>query len=266
MPGHPDWGGTALQSGEVVLFNQSNLFFNAGQTRTFTAPVSSPGYIIRLHLWHSAAGGGVMPVQIVLTWVDIAMNAVMAVQEYWVFAGDLNAHHIINGSGPVAGTQLQLAITNKSTLAQNMDADIFMVQNTGYYTSHVWRTDDLAAFTIPGYTTAHSDLNALILGGQAPTSQPGNSTVVQLLPLYEGQIQVAGSSGSGSTDFEIFLFPDADVTIVPNIPATVIQRSDASGHVNFLTYLTRSQYSISLVNQNAAAENISYAVLAALTP
>lgn len=258
MPGTPDWGGQTLQSGETVIFNQSNLFFNAGQTRTFTAPVSRPGYIVRLHLWHSSAGGGAMPVQITATWVDLSINAVMATQTYWVFAGDLNTHHILNGQGPAAGTQLQLAITNASTLAQNMLADIFMVETSGYYTSHEWRTDDSGGFVIPGFTTAESDSNAGILGALGLTSIPAGTNISLLLPLWTGPVWCTAGTAAKDTSAELDVLIEADASLALGAAPIVATPSDSSGHIQVQAWLPRVQCRVALLNNNAAAQMENY--------
>lgn len=262
--GSPDWGGGALQGGENPILNQSNLFFTAGQTRTFTAAVGRPGYIVRMHLWHSAAGGGVMPVKIQLTWVDLSMNAVMAVQTFWVFAGDPTTHHVINGQGPVAGTQLQLAITNGSALAQNMDADIFMVETTGYYTAHLWQTDDSGGFVIPGLNAVTSDVNAGIVAEVNAVSVPASSTTTLVMPLFSGQAAIRGHT-LGANAVNIFANTAAESN--PTFNDTVWQIAVVNSQDAYLpVYMPRVQCTLGLNNTNgAAAETVNAMLVSART-
>lgn len=185
-----------------------------------------------------------------------AGGTLVADQVWWILPGIANSHQII-GTGPSAGTTLQIIMT---AFVANIGITVAFFNNSRNYTRHDWRSVSWSTSNVAG-TIQPNDAPSLMLFQLPNTSFNAGVTNTYLLPLFAGRVRAFGQTTSATTDMTVACNNLADQTSTGNNPFWK-GRSDATGTINQEFSLPRSQSDFTITNQNAAAKSLEMALIA----
>lgn len=264
MPGSPDWGGTALQSGHSLLTSVKSVTLAEGANAVYTLPISRPGYLLRADLVNSTNTSTALPVRFDWQFQDVQSGAMLDNLSWSIFAGAKGSNHSVSGSGPTKGNQIMLTITNQAASAVTLSFNLTIMEVTSTFERHDWHTDDTSAFTIAGFTAPETEATSGLLAGIVSLSLTAGSggQATRILPLCTGQAQLWISTASAAADLEYWLFPEAD-TEFPSQPAYANGATQSNG-VNYASvWMPRVQSTLVLQNNNASTKVVQATLSAA---
>lgn len=264
MAGSPDFGGTALQSGHAVLTSVKTQTLARNASKTFTLPITRPGYLLRINITNTTNTSTQLPVRFDFQFVDVSTGTVLDNLSWSIFAGANGSPHSVSGSGPTKGNQLVVTITNQAASAVTLTYDFIVMEVTSTFDRHDWHTDDTTVFTIAGFTSPETEASSGLLCGivnlSLATGAGGQAT--RILPLYTGEAQLWLSTASSAADLEYWIFPEAD-TEFGSQPAYVNGATTANGTAITTPFMPRVQSIIVLQNNNAATKVVQVTLSAA---
>jgi len=252
--------GLPINSGEILMGQQTAVHVAPGANTQFTFPVIRPGYIIKAHVTDITGTTNITLGFIDVQWFDQPTNIIVSHQGWGAFAGAPNTHNII-GSGPTAGTEVIVTLFNDSG-ADTISFDIFLYGTSVVPTRHDWRTDDqTAAYTISGVQTFQSSgsgfsnepADALGMVFSNGVGAGGSETFA--IGLFNGKVRLWGNTSSGTSDMAWEVHDNANWFASLNIVAN--GKSDSNGNIDTEFSLDRVQRTIKITNNNAAAKNLA---------
>lgn len=264
MAGSPDWGGTALQAGHSILTSVKTATLARNAAKTYTLPITRPGYLIRTNITNTTNTTTQMPVRFDWQFVDQATGTVLDNLSWSIFAGANGTPHSISGSGPTKGNQLVVTVTNQAASAATLTFDLIVMEVTSTFDRHDWHTDDTVNFTIASFTSPETEATSGLLCGVVNLSLAAGvgGQATRVLPLYTGAAQLYFSTASSTTDLEWWLYPEADVDF-PSQPAYANSSTASNGVSNSIAYMPRVQSILVLQNNNAATKVVQATISAA---
>lgn len=257
---YPDWTEPQAHADAIAATGAPLLTLVNGLTNNIFQPVAGgtdtvpnflftqPGYEVFLSAFQ-IVGGAAGPLEIRMSWFDETGVWFIDEQVYWIWPGITSLSHELVGRGPVSGSILSMQFINHSTVAQ-YQINLNLFQRSHLYTRHDWRTISYTQTSSGGVLPVMDPLSQLICFRNV-TIGAGLVDLVEL-PLYTGMVQVAGNTGSGTTDLTIQIRDSADINAEGIGNPFYIAKSDASGNFAFTLPLPRYQCQFRMTNGNAA--------------
>lgn len=205
MPETPDWAGTPIAIGEQVLLQKAGTVAQ-NATVTWSAPVIRQQYSIVFTTFNQTSNAVVMPVSLVVQWVDQQTGTIVDVQKWCMFAGKNGTPHIVRGHGPTTGSIMQIVIGNNCAAADVLNYTLLVIEGTFNTTRHDLRTDDSGNVAYAGLTPCASDVIANIACIESAIGVGATASVDTTLPLVAGNVHVfvatTGAAGSGALNLQ----------------------------------------------------------------
>jgi hypothetical protein len=226
---------------------------------TISAPVvgsvSQIGWELAVSFNATSSNGN--PVRIVLTWTDSITGITTDIDSVYVFPGTVAAPHVFRYSGRTKGDTVSIVFDNTAP-AVTANITWTLLQNSRVYTREEGKTLSWVAPT--GISNPSFDVTADIVLQSTPTVA-GGGNVQRFIPLYIGDVWLHADTQSLTTDMQIFV-SDAS----PNGLPILQDVSNAKGVVETFLTLPRSQCSLTMINNNVAAQIIHVEIVASKRP
>lgn len=230
----------------------------AGASSSFGPfPVSGTGWELRALVQDQVSAVAVSDAEIRLQWSDSASGVTLFEEAWDVAAGPAGSGHDISGHGPTTGNQVTLKLTNQAA-----SADAVTIIYRLWQTSRLYTNSDLRTRTPngAGWTLSSASMPEGILGNTNAAAVATGASVTRLLPLYQGQVDIAAHTASGTSDLEL-LIQGISAGVMPNTQTILDDFSDAHGNYNRSWALPGVQCKLVLTNHNAGAQTLLAAVL-----
>ena len=257
MPGAPDWSGQRFLHGVTQLTAGQAGPVARGTTSVKTVMITRPGYFLELHLWNATDTVTSLPAGVQLEWLDAVTGDALETDSWWVQAGTATTPHYVFGSGPTRGGKLKISVTNGAASAVNLYYYLVLNESSFAYARHDWRTDSIFGYTIPGWTAPGTDMNADVQGFVDSSAYNASQAKSYMLPLYNGQVQLRAFTSLASNTLKVQVNPAADAgnaTAFLSFDAL----TDATGRLQAVLALPRSQSAITLTNTAASSATVSW--------
>lgn len=261
MTGYPDYGGTPIVTGDLLLLNETNQTLAQGANHVWTADVVRDSYNIRLETWNSTNSLNTIPVEVIVTWNDSASGLALDRQIFSLYAGTASHTHVVRGRGFTEGDQMAVTITNNSASAVTLEYNLIITMSTRSFQLHDWRTDAPQATVFPGFSTfAECNPQAGIACGAATFSVSTNSVETVLLPLMQGPVWITLTTTGGAGTVSMELANESDSFAGSTSP--ILEWTPASNTVPPIPfYMPRTQLILLLDNSAAATESVSCSIV-----
>jgi hypothetical protein len=261
MPGYPDWAGTPLVTGDIVILNVTNQVLGPFAQYSVTLPVIRTAYMLKLELWNATDHVTKLPVSVELLWGDNQTLSFVDRQDWWMFAGDSAAHHIIRGHGPTVGDSLSFNIVNQQGGAVNLEFNLVVLESTRQLQLHDLRTDVHANPLITGWTLAPSDVQAGIVLAEQSLAVGAGGNVIQIMPLFAGEVTNKFSSTGAGGVMQQAINAVSDTILTPPVQISY-EVTNASSLIISELRLPRAQCEIIISNTSGAAIAVSGSLVA----
>lgn len=256
----PDFLPAGGATGQFVPVVSATVTALAAGTSSSSAPfpISGTGWELRALVADAVSGVAVSDAEIRLQWAD-SISGVTLFEEAWdVAAGPAGSGHDISGHGPTTGNQVTIKITNQAASADAVTVIYRLWQTSRLYTNSDVRTRTPNG---AGWTLSSASMPEGILGNTSAAAIASGASATRLLPLYQGQVDIACHTASGTSDLEV-LIQAISAGVMPNTQTLLDDFSDAKGNYNKSWALPGVQCKLVLTNHNAGAQTLLAAVLA----
>jgi hypothetical protein len=241
---------TLVTSGTAVI--------NAGSQILATAvSVNQPSYEVVLTPFESGAGAAA-GLEVAMIWRDSTGTVIVGRENYWVWPGVTSGAHVIFGHGACKGGNLQMVMTNNSTVMQyTVNYSIYARSNI--YSRDDWRSEAYSS-SASAQPLAASDVSALQIGAIS-ASVPAATNNVYELPLFTGPAFLHAETSSNTTDMLVAIQNSTDPNGLPLNSNLFKMLSDVAGLVSAAVVLPRYQCRLVLGNNNAAAKTLQFSLI-----
>jgi hypothetical protein len=272
MSDFPDWQNPVGIADEIALTGVGLLRFEqavgSGTTSALAAGASttvgpfvlnSTSYELVLTLTASALTA-LCDGQITLKWSDKPSSALLAQKTFSMVAS--TGGHKCSVEGPIRGGSLSVTFTNSSTSLANVTFGYTVVASSRLAPNDLMRTLTGVGSGPPTVATwSGVNMDSGILGNANP-SIGGGAVAIRGLGAYNGPVQLAVSTASGTNDCLVEVAA-LDTGIVVNYGRILSQLTDAKGKLNIQFNMPMAQCTIQLNNNNVGAQNIGFVVTTA---
>lgn len=207
------------------------------------------------------------PLLIEVFWTDTTSGLSAGYQAFTVFAATIAVAHQVTGRGPSIADRVSVKI---STLTANSATVAYsLLQSSRPFFKDIWQTSNFIqpAFpTFPGFTAAGTFEGSKVLANAASSIAAGGNLSF-LLPLYDGNVFWNGRTTSATVgDGEWRLNDPSGILGFILDLATSGQAGftqSGGGASSRATALPRLQCAVQMFNHNAAAQTLSFNMIAA---
>lgn len=277
MPGtdYPDWealpslasilasGAVSGAPGGVPLLTFENTIYSfngtiGANTAIVGSKVAVPqiAYNISVQLEEQVVGTAPWA-DIRFDWFDSGTNTLVQTDVFQSWIGSPVAAYQVFGRGPSKSNQLQVTIQNYDN--QAITAIVTVITESRIYEADIWRTRKTNAvnsvFTL---ATARPESNLLAF---QLISVAASGTQDLALPIWTGHAAIEFQSSSNTSDAQFFLHV-MDTSVAPTVFNAWEIDTNAKGLAVGDFYMSRALYIARLVNNNAAAKNLSITITA----
>jgi hypothetical protein len=267
MSDFPDWQNPVGIADEIALTGVGLLRFEqavaSGSTGALAAGASSTvgpfamnstSYELVLTLTASALTA-ICNGQITLKWSDKPSSALLAQKTFSMVAS--TGGHKVTIEGPVRGGSLSITFTNSSTSLANVTFAYTVVASSRLAPNDLMRTLTGAGSGPPSAATwAGVSMDSGMLGNANP-NVAGLGVAIRGLGAYNGPVQLAVVTASGLADC-VAAVAILDTAIAVNYGKVFNETTNAKGNINTQFDMPMAECTISLTNNNAGAQVISF--------
>lgn len=196
--------------------------------------------------------------QIRLDWTDTNSGQLLMRRQYEIVAGGNGNDHVVKLWGPAHANQVQINFTNVTGGAEPLQITWVLLASSRPYNRDQARS---VLFQQSGFTTGSPQMGYNNLANNSPSVPANGGTATRLLGFYAGQILVDLRTTSGANDAVISIDEANNAnSVLPNTVIIIEQRTDAGGRLAAAYTLPPLQCTMTLTNNNAAAQFLSVVI------
>lgn len=197
------------------------------------------------------------PFRIKLTWSDSGTGLVTDIDSVFIYPGTAALPHVCRFTGRTKGDTVNILFDNTQT-AVTANITWALLQNSRVYGREEGKT--LSWTAPPGISPPSFDVTAGQVCVSAPTIA-GSGSQQRFLPLYIGDVWLHADTASLTSDFELFVTDN----ITNGLPI-LHEFTNAKGTIDLYMTLPNGQASITMINNNAAAQLCKVEMVASKRP